>query len=200
MKTRTVLVICIGFLLFAGRCLAQQEVDVVYLKNGSKILGTIIEQVPNKQLKIRMRDGSEFVYTFDEIEIIRKETPALFETTGTFLEYTELGVAIGTPAVLNIELGYWMDEVGVRLSGGIFPGAGIQANLGFKLAENAKRSHVIAAVFGASEIDHYEWTYAGVAYELNYHGIFLQAGLTAGRGDYSSPQIIFQLGYVYRFF
>ena len=47
--------------------------EVVYLKNGSIIRGTIIEQVPNQTLKIQTKDGSVFVYSFSEIEKITKE-------------------------------------------------------------------------------------------------------------------------------
>jgi len=47
--------------------------DVVYLKNGSIIRGMIIEQIPNKTLKIQTRDRSVFVYKYDEIEKITKE-------------------------------------------------------------------------------------------------------------------------------
>ena len=47
--------------------------DVVYLKNGSIVRGTIIEQVINVSLKIQTSDGSVFVYKIDEIEKITKE-------------------------------------------------------------------------------------------------------------------------------
>ena len=47
--------------------------EVVYLKNGSIIRGTIIEQIPNKSLKIQTKDRSVFVYSMDEIEKIAKE-------------------------------------------------------------------------------------------------------------------------------
>jgi hypothetical protein len=48
-------------------------IEVVYLKNGSIIRGTIIEQIPNVKLKIETRDGNVFVYTYEEIEKITKE-------------------------------------------------------------------------------------------------------------------------------
>ncbi len=47
--------------------------DVVYLKNGSIIRGTIIEQVPNKSIKIETANRNVFVYQMDEIEKITKE-------------------------------------------------------------------------------------------------------------------------------
>lgn len=48
-------------------------VDVVYLKNGSMIVGSIIEQVPNENLKIQTKDGSVFVYPMSDISRITKE-------------------------------------------------------------------------------------------------------------------------------
>ena len=47
--------------------------DVVYLKNGSIIRGMIIEQIPNKSIKIQTKDGNVFVFEMDEIEKITKE-------------------------------------------------------------------------------------------------------------------------------
>ncbi len=47
--------------------------DVVYLKNGSIIRGLIIEQVPNKSIKIETAERNVFVYQMDDIEKITKE-------------------------------------------------------------------------------------------------------------------------------
>lgn len=47
--------------------------DVVYLKNGSIIHGTIIEQIPNQSIKVKTKDGSVFVYNMTEVEKMTKE-------------------------------------------------------------------------------------------------------------------------------
>lgn len=47
--------------------------DVIYLRNGSIIRGVIVEQVPNKSIKIETADKSLFIYQIDEIERITKE-------------------------------------------------------------------------------------------------------------------------------
>lgn len=47
--------------------------DVIYLKNGSIIRGVIIEQIPNKSIKIETADRSVFVFQMDEIEKLTKE-------------------------------------------------------------------------------------------------------------------------------
>ncbi len=67
-------------LLVVALCLCTsvalaQTIEVVHLKNGSRIRGIITEQVPNKHLKIQTSDGNLFVYTFDEVEKITKELP-----------------------------------------------------------------------------------------------------------------------------
>lgn len=52
---------------------SQQMQDVVYLKDGSIIRGVIIEQVPNRSIKIQTNDGSIFVYKIEQIEKMTKE-------------------------------------------------------------------------------------------------------------------------------
>ena len=47
--------------------------DVVYLKNGSIIRGTIIEQIPDVSLKIQTMDGNIFIYEMNDIEKFTKE-------------------------------------------------------------------------------------------------------------------------------
>ena len=65
-----------GFAIFA-----QSEMrDVVYLKNGSVVKGTIVEQVIGESLRIDTPDGSIFFYEMNEIEKIVKEKVATPET------------------------------------------------------------------------------------------------------------------------
>lgn len=47
--------------------------DVVYLKNGSIIRGIIIEQIPNKSIKIETADNNIFLFQINEIEKFTKE-------------------------------------------------------------------------------------------------------------------------------
>ena len=72
--SRFVLLTCLT--LMTSPALAQQiqqMEDVVHLKNGGLIRGTIIEQIPGESLKIQTRAGNVFVYTMDEIAKISKE-------------------------------------------------------------------------------------------------------------------------------
>ena len=54
---------------------AQSIQEVVYLKNGSIIRGSIVEQRPNESLTIKTPDGSVFICKIDEVEKITKEMP-----------------------------------------------------------------------------------------------------------------------------
>ena len=52
---------------------AQSYDDVVYLKNGSIIRGTIVEQVMNESVKVQTKDGNYFVFSAEDIQKISKE-------------------------------------------------------------------------------------------------------------------------------
>ena len=70
---RFILVACLTAFVVTTPAFAQQMEDVVHLKNGSIVRGTIIEQLPGESLKIQTQGGSVFVYTMDEIAKISKE-------------------------------------------------------------------------------------------------------------------------------
>ena len=62
------------FLVFSFSVSGQANMeDVVYLKNGNIIRGTILEQIPGQSLKIRTTDNSTFVFTMGEIEKVARE-------------------------------------------------------------------------------------------------------------------------------
>ena len=62
--------------------LAQQMEDVVYLKNGSILRGTIIEHIPGQSLKIQV-EGRILVHTMEEIANTTREPVAETVDTGT---------------------------------------------------------------------------------------------------------------------
>jgi len=70
MKKYLVLVILLSTTLAFAQSNYQ---DVVYLKDGSIVRGSIIEQIPNKTIKIETVDRSIFVYQTKEIEKLTKE-------------------------------------------------------------------------------------------------------------------------------
>ena len=204
---------CIMMTCFALDSTAQEKMDVVHLKDSSRIYGRIMKQVPNESVTIKAISGLVEVYSMDRIEKIEsmEVEPSIRDYRKS--SYTELGINLGTPAGVNLALGYWFGEFGLRASGMVLGFVqGFQGNVGFKLSDNANRSHVLALIFGKSSIEdkkvylfgpdevvYRTWSYFGLVYELNWHGFFLEAGFTAGSGDFRSPQVAAQLGYMYRF-
>lgn len=67
---------CLVALVLVSQAEAQPTEDVLYLKNGSVIRGTIIEQIPGESLKIQTQGGSVFVHAMEEISRIAKEPMA----------------------------------------------------------------------------------------------------------------------------
>lgn len=65
-----------GFAIFAQ----SEMIDVIYLKNGSVVKGTIMEEAVGKYVRIDTPDGSIFFYEMNEIEKIVKEKVATPET------------------------------------------------------------------------------------------------------------------------
>lgn len=65
--------VLVVWVLIATPAFAQERIDVIYLKNGSVVRGTIIEQIPNESIKIETSDGSVFVFKMSDVEKITKE-------------------------------------------------------------------------------------------------------------------------------
>ena len=69
---KKLLLVFVAF-LSATLAFAQTTTEVVYLKNGSIIKGTVTEQnMTNETIKLQTADGSIFVYKLDEIDKIEK--------------------------------------------------------------------------------------------------------------------------------
>jgi hypothetical protein len=123
--------------------------EVVYLKNGSVIRGVIIEQVPNKALKIETADGNIFVFEMDEIEKITKEKIKEKEPEKTEDEtWEEMDKALGVTEAdkgpstdfkkrgfnCNLDFGVFIDEAGLsvplRITLGGYIGRAVQLGFG----------------------------------------------------------------------
>lgn len=61
-------------------CTALSAQDILYMKNGSVLKGTVLEQTPGVSLKFQTRDGSVYVYNMSEIERITREQKEQDET------------------------------------------------------------------------------------------------------------------------
>jgi len=76
MKTTLRLIYLAAIIILSVTALIAQTKDVVHLKNGSVIKGSILEMIPEKTIKIQTTDGNIFVYNMSEVEKISKEAVA----------------------------------------------------------------------------------------------------------------------------
>jgi len=73
----------------------QKTKDVIYLKNGSMIYGTLME-ISNNQYKLKGTDGSIFIYSTDEVDRYAKEVPEFAGRKKTGITFSlEAGLLIG---------------------------------------------------------------------------------------------------------
>lgn len=70
MKNIGIIIVLLFLALFSN---AQNYQDVVYLKSGSVIRGTIIEQVPGVSIKIETADKNVFVFKIEEVDKMTRE-------------------------------------------------------------------------------------------------------------------------------
>ncbi len=120
MKTPKKLLLTVMLLLMVCGAMAQNnKQDVVYLKNGSIIRGSIIEFIPDKYVKIEIIGGNVFVYQIGEIEKCVKETPINVNRNETSVPSEEV---VGKDTS-GIKRGYYgVFEMGTGFSGGYMEG------------------------------------------------------------------------------
>lgn len=66
MKKLLIAIICA--LIVTSMIHAQENIDVIYLKNGDIVKGIIIENAPNDYVKIQLQGGSIFTYKYSDIQ------------------------------------------------------------------------------------------------------------------------------------
>ena len=129
---KIIFLIVAGMMTFLSTVSAQALKDVVYLKNGSVIRGTIVEQVPNESLKITTKDGSVFICQMGDVERITKEAPVKKnlkeEVKVSYRGFVDLGYTIGVGAVSNSDRVELTTTHGVQIIPEFFVGAGVGVN------------------------------------------------------------------------
>ena len=69
--------------------------DVVYLKNGSVLRGTIVLQDPGKMIKLKTSDNSLWVFRYDQIDSITKPVRVRVVPKEGYYNLTEIGLLAG---------------------------------------------------------------------------------------------------------
>jgi hypothetical protein len=170
-----------------------QAMTSIELKPGDAIPGNITAPPPQTA-----SSEPNYSYGFDyhpiDPQAPKRETPNVFM----------LGAAFGTPSGLLLESGVYSGKWSVRGSG-MYLGSmsGVQVNLGYALKKSERYDIFMGIAAGTSkflfEDELIRWTYIGPYGELNMHGFFLEMGLSVGRGTYTSPQMMGQIGYILEF-
>ncbi len=121
------------------------------------------------------------------------------------------GPVVGVPSGVALMGGIIAPPLSVRLSGGYWGSDwnGLQADVGWVFDAEGLLTQGIFVVAGTFRVNPRLLTdqgmlvksvrqdrYVGLAYEVDYSGFFLQAGLAKGRGDYPNPEVLLQAGYL----
>jgi hypothetical protein len=125
-----VLFIALFAVVVAFRYVAAQEaIDVVYLKNGDVLKGTIIEQIPFESIKMQLPGGSTITVKYSDIAKIAKEksaapqAPAVSNPPAVTIETqrTQMYEPIRTTPVISLGYGNSFGGLGANLSAYVSP-------------------------------------------------------------------------------
>jgi len=115
-------------------------------------------------------------------------------------EYQKLGLNFGTPAGINIIYGITSPKLGFHLSGGYWEenvyGFQIGPSLNLGMNENSELNLVVT--YGILKIKSVEFNSFNVLLDANIYGLHFEFGFGLGDGNVRSPQLLFQIGYAFR--
>lgn len=118
----------LGLLISLPLAAQHGKKDVVYLKNGSVIRGTIVLQDPGKMIKIKTSDNSVWVFPNEQIDSITRPARVKITPKTGYYNLTETGFLVGdysnaTRAIFSLmNVNSWFFRNGI--STGI--GAGVE--------------------------------------------------------------------------
>lgn len=124
-----ILALLLGCILSLPLFAQKGKQDIVYLKNGSVIRGTIVLQDPGKLIKLKTSDNSLWVFTNEQIDSITKPLKVRVLPKTGYYNLTETGFLAGdysnaTRAVFTlINLNSW------RFKNGLSTGIGVGVEL-----------------------------------------------------------------------
>ena len=126
------------------------------------------------------------------------------------LSYPELGITTSL-MIVHPSIGYWWGRTGLRFSGMYLANDHQEYNLniGYRLYDSKKVQHSInlltSWVVGSDPGADYRYGATGIAYSINYRGIFIEIGLARpwrdDLGNLSNDPVVpcGYWGYIYRF-
>lgn len=188
--------------------------DIIILKNGSEIEGTITS-MSSKNVLID-RDGVLLDIAAENINEV------VFDNTDDDIDAVSIGLTLGYPSVINLTAAYSSNYFTSRISAGMIPGeyAGIQALLGYPIYGSKKAMIAPSLFIGTNEgLNKIEYTVydrtgrivtSGTDKTYSYYGLGLDIhfyGFTAFIGygkeleeEYRGSKVIFDIGYKYTWY
>lgn len=115
----------LGLLITIPSFAQKRKQDVVYLKNGSIIRGTIVLQDPGKLIKLKTSDNSLWVFTNEQIDSITKPVIVRIPPKTGYFNLTETGFLAGdysnaTRAIFSlINVNSWHFKNGISTGIGV---------------------------------------------------------------------------------
>lgn len=133
----------------------------------------------------------------------------------------EMGFSIGTPAMFNFHSAYWFSKLGVGGSIFYLPEmcGGIELGLQYRFVDKKNIRFSASLSTGFSSLGGNTWKqiirkddtqsmqllskplnylYIGPNINLRLKRFFIQTGIAIGYGDYRNPQLMFQIGGMFR--
>jgi hypothetical protein len=174
---------------------AQEELDVIYLKDGSRYAGSIVELKPNQSVTFRTTNGMVYVFDWARIDRIAKEkvdasgAPAP-EGLESWYMYAALGAAFNSyPSTLQSELDGYVKEydashlpLAIEILGFYWPLGDHQTILGFVLSGSADRytfTHPFISTNTEASVQVNQYLFSGSIMhfwgEVPGDGVFLRA-------------------------
>jgi len=199
------------FILSVASIARSQEV-VVTSHDGIVVRGKIIVRGVDS-LKVMTKEGRMVSLANLQIHSIEEENQSAIGAPRPFNEKARIhtdhpifGLSILSPAGINLIVGYRMGLFGARLTGMHFgKHYGAQFDLLANLDESGDFIHDLYVGIGmADNVDfdggfhwvYHEWRYTAIGYNVSWKGIYANGALSFGSGDYDTPQLIVQLGFV----
>ncbi|HVZ81050.1 MAG TPA: hypothetical protein VHE12_09695 [bacterium] len=181
----------------------------ILTNDGQRFKGKVLEETATDYLMeiengVQVRIGKDQVAHFDAAEAPKESLKT----------YPVLGLTYGTPSVVNLVAGYYLDDFGLKLSGAYWSGVhGLQADLSWKAVDNEKVLVDFSLVGGtvhtaggsngfslwsSGDWSGTDWTYGGLGFDVNYGGFFFEVmGVT---GNFPNPVAFpYQIGLEERF-
>lgn len=123
----------------------------------------------------------------------------------------EVGVGIGNPAIVNLNLLYHYKDFFVRSSGMYWGDLyGSQWDFGYKFYDKNSMYHGLSLNIGTYEFpanntnletgpEGKKWDFFGCSYIFSISGFYIQPGFSIGRGNNENPSFLAAIGYNFKF-